>query len=196
MDAKYNPAFRANSKVIEVLVDTNVLRSHICNTNGDTRTSNGGNQDLPIWKLGSLIDYEDNSDSILSGSFYPIAFDLESASEPWLYVTFDITDEELLGVPLQIYGDNDTCQEVMRLQNLPIVFSAVEEVDVRMTISPPWAHRGVPWGLAGNIAWRFSMAESGPLIGLNSSRLEIYAYKPEFDNLLVDGDVPVKFLRH
>lgn len=74
-------------------------------------------------------------------------------------------------------------------------FEAVEEVDVRMTISPQWAHRGVPWGLAGNIAWRFSMAESGPLIGLNSSRLEIYAYKPEFNDLLVGGTVPVTFLR-
>lgn len=190
--------FETKAQVTKVEIPSRLITSHIRNADGKTPTL-GETTNVTIWESSSLPLYEDNSDVFVSGSLCPVGLDITSPS-PTLEVIFNITNEELVGVPLWIYGDNDTAECVMvMLSDEPVAFNRVgESPAVKIKVSPRWASLNVPWGVAGNISWRFCVARTKArtkaVLGLNSSRLELYAFSMEI-NRLIDSMVPVTLLR-
>lgn len=146
-----------------------------------------------MWQADSLAEYEDNSDSFVSGSRYPVAVDINDESFAMIELRIDIADEMLLGVPLKVHGDNDVEKEVIKHAGY-VCFHRTGERTVPLKVAPSWARKDVPWGVAGNIVWRFRVAETAQALGLNSSRLEFYALNrllPSYFN----NEVPVTLAR-
>ncbi|KAI9687114.1 MAG: hypothetical protein M1822_002525 [Bathelium mastoideum] len=197
LDVKYDYTLRTNSHITEVRMPARFITSHISNVAREAPTASTSiEDDTIIWKADSLATFEDNSDSLFSGSYYPVGVDVSNGSHAVLKMRFNVSDEKLLGVPLQIYGDNDVSPKVVRQQETrPVIFNMTGEWDIRLKVDPSWARRDVPWGVAGNVVWRICVIETGQLIGLNSSRLEFYAFSPKIAPLFPKSLVPIMLLR-
>lgn len=199
----------------DVKIESDYITRHIRNTKGltptagcedddddddDEENSQNGDfkylHDVCVWQADSMASYEDNSDSFVSGSYYPVGVDV-AKNDVTIVVAFDIP-KELLGVPLRIHGDNDVSESVMEQSaTKPHLFDVAEQYEIAITVRPPWARADIPWGVAGNIAWRFCLEETGQVIGLNFSRLELYAINRKVTPLFkgTGNAVPVTLLR-
>lgn len=151
---------------------------------------------LVVWKSDNLNEYEDNTDATVIGSFYPVAIDVASSSltSQAMDVNIDIADQ-MLGVPFFLCGGNDVADNVASSDSSePIIFYTSGVQRIRVTVSPPWASNDTPWAVVGNINWRLKIAPTNQIIGINSTRLELYAIIRSLP-LFYKNVVGVKLLR-
>ena len=122
-----------------------------------------------------------------------MAVDVTQESLAALNLVLDV-DKEILGVPLRIRGGNDASHNLISGTNDWLIFYKAGPTTVSMRVSPPWASRDTPWGVAGNIVWKLHVISTGQRLGMNSSRVEFYAINKDLPPFY-KGTVPVKLAR-
>ncbi|KAI0098792.1 hypothetical protein GGR51DRAFT_537467 [Nemania sp. FL0031] len=154
------------------------------------------NDDFQLWSDDDPFEHADNNEGFHTcGSLRAVAVNLLNKSCWKLNVEIEVSSAELLDKKLELYGDNDASVDVIRPGSSPLVFSEIGRHRLSMTVEPPWAATDVPWGLAGNIAWRLQNVGNGKWVGLNSTRLEFYALNHTLPAPFKSNTVPVELLR-
>ncbi|RWA08289.1 hypothetical protein EKO27_g6805 [Xylaria grammica] len=184
-----------NSRITSVAIPRPSIGPYVANSQRRAPSAAGaGGGWLEIWSDSALMRFEDNADPHMCGSLYPIAVDVREKSYTELEIKIQISSASLLNTRLELYGENDTATKVIATVAPEQSFPALGLHPVRVMVSPPWARQDIPWGLAGNITWKLRNLETGSLMGLNSSRLEIYALTGTVPKFFRDR-VPVELLR-
>ncbi|KAK0622259.1 hypothetical protein DIS24_g11239 [Lasiodiplodia hormozganensis] len=130
---------------------------------------------MVVWDIKSPATYEDDSEEGRAGSFFPVAIDVQDSSLAARALDLVVTvDSGILGVPVTLHGGNDVSVDVAASDETR-VFTKSGTYQVRVTVSPSWASSDEPWGVVGNVVWRFAVPSTGQMLPLNATRLEYYA---------------------
>ncbi|KAI0117639.1 hypothetical protein F4776DRAFT_673138 [Hypoxylon sp. NC0597] len=186
----YNTKLTTKSQLMSIRVQNPIVQ--VRNTKDEVKFGDN----LLVWESEKLVEYEDNSDAEVVGSYYPVAIDIASTSllSRGLDVYVDIGDQ-ILGVPFILYGGNDAANNVASSDvSEPLIFYSAGTYMIQVVVSPSWESLEIPWAVAGNLAWRLEVVPTKQVIGINSTRLEFYAITKNIPSFYKSG-VDVTLLR-
>ncbi|MCJ1386227.1 hypothetical protein MMC17_009353 [Xylographa soralifera] len=164
----YNSALTTNSKVSTVNVPNPVTA--VRNTKGEVHKSSN----LEVWNTISSSKYDDDTYHSIAGSYYPVAFDLSDNQLPKIDIYFNV-DENMLGVPLDISGSIGSDSNVINSTDVVFFWTTGKETKVRLQVGPSWAQTSTPWGISGDVVWKWKVRVTPQVLKIDTTRLEFYA---------------------